>query len=83
MNCDFCQNTLKSKYYYNRHILKCKDNPNRQIKITYTETDMLLKDKEIELLKIQLIESEKSRQLNFNNFEILYNQHIKLQESFI
>jgi hypothetical protein len=79
MNCEYCEKTFKSKYNLKRHIDTCKSNPNKKIMNTYSETDML--KKEIELLKNQLLESEKARQSNFNNFEIMFKQYIKLQES--
>jgi len=61
-NCEFCQKTFKSGYYCQTHITSCKKNPNKQITNTYTETDILLKDKEIEILKqqIQFLLSQKN-----------------------
>jgi len=60
--CEYCQKSFKSMYYCNTHITTCKKNPNKKITNTYTEADMIIKDKEIEMLKqqIEFLLSQKS-----------------------
>ena len=60
--CEYCQKSFKSLYYCNTHISTCKKNPNKKITNSYTESDMIIKDKEIEMLKqqIEFLLSQKS-----------------------
>jgi hypothetical protein len=71
--CEYCQKSFNSKYNFSRHITTCKKNPNKQITITYTESDMLRK--EIELLEKQL--KDKDQQLKDKDFIILTLQSQK------
>jgi hypothetical protein len=78
--CEYCQKSFKSMYYCNTHITSCKKNPNKKITNTYTETDMLLKDKEIEMLKLQIENFQLQLSQKNTSVQKLSNQKLSNEE---
>lgn len=74
--CEYCQKSFKSMYYCNTHITTCKKNPNKKITNTYTEADIIIKDKEIEMLKqqIEFLLSQKSIPIQKSSNQKLSNE---------